>query len=159
MNSLNVQRQIANVVQRAPWLVYLARRLWRIRQTKFTAGAVGVVFNATGEILLVEHVFHPVTPWGLPGGWVDHDESPAHTIQRELYEELELAVQVGPMLLLEVAFGTHFDFAYLCETTDQVGQLSSELLDHRWVMPDDLPQLHAFHYKAIQAGIAHRTIA
>ena len=155
----NIQRQIANLVQRAPWLVYAARRVWRFRQTKFTAGAVGVVFNPAGEILLVEHVFHPNYPWGLPGGWVDYNENPAQTVQRELREELELTVQVGPLLLFEVAFGSHFDLAYLCETTDQVGQLSRELLNYRWTAPGDLPQLHGFHYHAVQAGLARRVHA
>ena len=150
------RRSIANLVQRTPWLMILGRRLWRIRQAKFTAGAVGVVFNTAGEILLVEHIFHPVNPWGLPGGWVDHNENPAQTVQRELFEELELSVRVGPLLLFEVAFGSHFDYAYLCEATNSVGALSSELLDYRWFSPDELPHLHTFHNKAIQASLAQK---
>jgi 8-oxo-dGTP pyrophosphatase MutT (NUDIX family) len=112
-----------------------------------------------GEVLLVEHVFHPVHPWGLPGGWVDHNENPAQTVQRELREELELDVQVGPLLHFEVTFGSHLDFAYRCETTDEVGQLSGELLSFRWVAPDNLPPMHDFHYHAIQSGLAQRVTA
>ena len=159
MVNRRVRQQIANIVQRAPWLVYGARRLWRIRQTKFTAGAVGVILNANGEILLVEHVFHPVHPWGLPGGWVDHNEKPAETVQRELAEELDLSVQVGPLLLLDITFGNHIDLAYLCATNDQVGQLSDELLAYRWVTPDNLPRLHRFHYQAVQAALAQQVTA
>ena len=42
-----------------------------------------------GQVLLVEHVFHPYAPWGLPGGWIDRNESPSQTaVIRELQEEL-----------------------------------------------------------------------
>ncbi len=150
-------RNMATIVRRVPRLVYMARVVWRIRQPRFTAGVVGVVLNDMGQVLLVEHVFHPHNPWGLPGGWVDRHENPAETILRELREELELAVDVGPLLLAEVAFGNHLDFAYLCHLTGSIGKLSSELLDYRWIDPMDLPRLHTFHYKAIQQALAIQT--
>ncbi|MBZ0287924.1 MAG: NUDIX hydrolase, partial [Anaerolineae bacterium] len=81
-------RGVAMTIRRAPWLAITARALWRIRQARFSAGVVGVVFNDAGDVLLVEHVFHPYTPWGLPGGWVDHREDPARTLEREMREEL-----------------------------------------------------------------------
>lgn len=143
-------RRIAQFLQKAPWVVTSARLIWRIGQAKFTAGVVGVVFNAQGQVLLVEHVFHPYAPWGLPGGWVDRRESPFETVSRELQEELQLTVNVGELLLAEVDFGDHLDFAYLCEAKDEVGRLSSELLDYAWYDVDALPKLQRFHYRAIQ---------
>jgi 8-oxo-dGTP pyrophosphatase MutT (NUDIX family) len=150
-------RNVATIVRRAPWLVYIARSVWRIRQARFTAGVVAVVFNDAGHVLLVEHVFHPYNPWGLPGGWVDRHEDPAETILRELREELELDAEVGPLLLAKVAFGNHLDLAYQCYNSGSIGRLSSELLDYRWIDPTDLPRLHTFHYNAIQQALAIHT--
>src|SRR5690349_13026959 len=98
-------RRLAAFLQKAPWLVLIARIFWRLTQPKFSAGAVGVIFDEQGRVLLVEHVFHPYAPWGLPGGWVDRHENPGQTVQRELHEELDLSVEVGPVLLVEVDFG------------------------------------------------------
>jgi ADP-ribose pyrophosphatase YjhB (NUDIX family) len=135
-----------------PWIMVPARKLWRLRQPKFSAGVVGVVVNDQHEVLLVEHVFHPYAPWGLPGGWIDRNEDPSETLMRELYEELELRVEMGPMLLSEIArdFGDHIDFAYVCRPLNEVGQLSSELLGYRWTPIASLPRVSRFHYRAIQ---------
>ena len=157
MANIQFRRNIANIIRRAPWLASSARIFWRIGQPRFTAGVVGVVFNSGGQLLLVEHVFHPYHPWGLPGGWVDRHESPVDTIRRELQEELELAVDVGPILLSQVDFGNHLDLAYLCHMKGSIGKLSGELLDHQWTAPSELPNLRRFHYHAIQQALAIRT--
>lgn len=146
-------RSVATAIRRAPWLAVTARFFWRIRQARFTAGVAGVVFNESGDVLLVEHVFHPYLPWGLPGGWVDHREDPASALQREMREELELTVEIGPVLILKVDYGNHIDVAYLCYPSGTIGKLSSELLGYRWVDPTNLPQIHSFHKRAIQRAL------
>jgi 8-oxo-dGTP diphosphatase len=146
-------QRLAALLQRAPWIVVLGRIVWRWRQPKFSAGVVGVVFNMKDEVLLVKHVFHPHTPWGLPGGWVDRGENPDQTVVREMKEELQLAVQAGPIVMVEVGFGNHLDFAYLCFSNATVGKLSHELLDHQWCEVSDLPRLQRFHYEALQKAI------
>ena len=146
-------RRLATFLQKAPWLVAIARNLWRLTQPKFSAGVVGVILNADNQVLLVEHVFHPYAPWGLPGGWLDRHETPAEGVARELKEELQLNVQVGPVLLAEIDLENHIDLAYLCYTTGTVGRLSNELLDYGWYSFDQLPRLHRFHYRAIQTAL------
>ena len=146
-------RRVARFLQKAPWIVGAARSVWRLGQPKFTAGAVGVVFNPQGQVLLVEHVFHPYAPWGLPGGWVDRNEGPAETVTRELQEELHLTVEAHSLLLVETDFGNHLDFAYLCDAKGSVGQLSSELLSYDWYNINALPKLHRFHYRAIMSAL------
>jgi ADP-ribose pyrophosphatase YjhB (NUDIX family) len=64
-------------------------------------GAVGAIFNDAGQVLLVEHIFRPHYPWGLPGGWVERAEDPAEAVRRELEEELKLQVEVKRLLLCE----------------------------------------------------------
>ncbi len=146
-------RRVAEVLQKAPWIVGAARSIWRLGQPKFTAGAVGVVFNPQRQVLLVEHVFHPYAPWGLPGGWIDRNENPSQTVIRELREELHLTVEANSLLLVETDFGNHLDFAYLCDAKSAVGKLSSELLDYGWYDINALPNLHRFHYRAINSAL------
>lgn len=148
-----LRRAAASTIRRAPWIAVSARWLYRLLQARFSAGVVGVIFNAAGEVLLVEHVFHPYHPWGLPGGWVDRREDPANTLLREMREELELQVEVGPVLLVKVDYGNHIDMAYLCRQTGPIGALSHELLGYRWIPPDSLPRLQPFHYHAIQRAL------
>jgi ADP-ribose pyrophosphatase YjhB (NUDIX family) len=142
-------RRVSAILQRAPWLASLALRVWQLRQARFSAGVAGVVFNATGQVLLVEHVFHPHAPWGLPGGWVDRWEDPAQALRREMREELELDVSVGTVLLVELDYASHLDLSYLCVADGSIGTLSSVLLDYGWFDPAELPPLHRFHYRAI----------
>lgn len=132
----------------------MARGFWRLRQPKFSAGVVGVVFNAQGQVLLVEHVFHPYAPWGLPGGWVDRNESPAETVRRELREELNLAIRVGPILMAEIGYGNHLDLAYLCYAEGLIGALSRELLAFDWYNVNKLPKLQPFHHRAIVQAVS-----
>jgi 8-oxo-dGTP diphosphatase len=119
-------------------------------------GAVGVLFDDRGRVLLVEHIFHPKVPWGLPGGWVARKENPADTVRREILEELSLAVDVGPMILADTPFANHVDLAYLCRTKDTIGHLSYELNDYHWFEVDELPELAKFHSQAVELAFRLR---
>jgi 8-oxo-dGTP diphosphatase len=146
-------RYVAAFVRRAPWTVVLGRKIWRLRQAKFSAGVVGVIFDQEGHVLLVEHVFHPYAPWGLPGGWIDRGEDPATAVRRELREELELDIEVGAVLLVKLDYGNHLDFAYLCSVNGHIGKISRELLDYDWHDVKQLPRLQKFHYQAIMSAL------
>ncbi len=74
----------------------------RLFAPRHYVGAMAVIFNQAGQILLVEHVFRPNYNWGLPGGWVERGENPANTVQRELAEELGLKVEIKRLLACEV---------------------------------------------------------
>ena len=159
MPDKELQRRLAVGLQKAPWIMSAGHVVWRFLRPKFTAGAVGVIFDTEGRVLIVEHVFHPRTPWGLPGGWVDRHEDPSETLIREMREELQLTVGVGPVLLVERRLGNHLDLAYVCHAQSAVGALSSELLDYRWVDPLELPpQMIPFHRKAIRRALAMREV-
>lgn len=147
------RRAAANMIRRAPWIAVSIRWLYRLGRPRFSAGVVGVVLNDHNEVLLVEHVFHPYHPWGLPGGWVDRREDPADTLVREIREELQLRVNVGPILLVKLDDGNHLDMAYLCQQVGPIGTLSAELLSYRWTPLNDLPKLQPFHHLAIQRAL------
>ncbi len=60
----------------------------------------GVVFiNARQQVLLVNPTYKPT--WELPGGAVEHDESPRDAARREVGEELGLNIDVGPMICID----------------------------------------------------------
>jgi 8-oxo-dGTP pyrophosphatase MutT (NUDIX family) len=148
-------RRLALILRKMPWLVVIAHFFFRLFRPRFTVGVVGVIFCGEGQVLLVEHIFHPRIPWGLPGGWVERNEDPSAAVCREIREELGLTVQASQPLLNEVSHRNHLDIAYLCQISgdDTIHVLSRELLSYRWVSPQELPRLSKFHYHAIMRAI------
>lgn len=104
-------------------------------------GAALVAFNAKGEVLLLRHTFHPGVPWGLPGGWMGRNESPAEGLARELFEETGLRATIGPPVLV-----THrkrpscLTLAFLGSVEPGPATLSMEILELRWFPPGETPQ-------------------
>lgn len=120
-----------------------------------TAGALGAVYNDQGQLLIVEHVFHPTHPWGLPGGWMNRRESPSETIAREVREETGLTVIVERPLAISTTdyLPNHLDIAFLCRATPGEIRLSSELLDYRWISADETPPpMYLFHQRVFKVA-------
>lgn len=145
--------RIAAAIKHFPFVLTILHTLVRLTRPRFTAGVTGVLFNSLGEVLIVEHVYHSYPQWGLPGGYVDRGEEPREAIAREMREEVDIHVEVGRLLLVERADRAHIDIAYLCHSSQPVGALSAELMDYRWVIPDQLPALRRFHRKAISEAL------
>ena len=130
------------------WGLKLAVRLFAPRHL---VGAVGVVFNDAGQVLLAEHVFRPNYNWGLPGGWIEHGENPANTVRREIEEELGLKVDVRRLLLCESqgdepkgSTPRSLSLAFYCRLADDDDMLDNvtprhnvyEILSIKWVDPE-----------------------
>jgi ADP-ribose pyrophosphatase YjhB (NUDIX family) len=152
-------RRFANLLRRAPWIVYIPQRLLRPFHAHVSIGAVGAVFNAEGQLLLVEHLFHPQTPWGLPGGGMNRGETPDQTVRRELLEETALEVEIVQPLIIAKSrlLPHHLDVGYLCRLSapDQPVRLSRELLDYRWFAPHEpLPPLSPIHAEVVRRAYA-----
>jgi len=130
----------------------------RLRQPWITVGVLGAVFNDAGQLLIVEHVFHPMCPWGLPGDWMERNEDPTQTITRELREETGLSVIAERPLLIRRSreLRAHLDIAYLCRAEPGPITLSVELLDYRWIDPTNLPLLIAFHRQVVETALSVR---
>lgn len=137
---------------------YGAHRL----QGRFTLGVIGVLIDQENRILLVEHVFHPKVPWGLPGGWVNRNESPTIAVAREFHEETSLRVQVvTPLEVWTNHFlKNHVNMAFIVELVDPTDLnkivLSSELLDYQWVPRDKIPRILVDHVRVIDKAFAYR---
>lgn len=151
--------RLARLLQRFAWIGWLVQRIMRLIQPRWTAGVVGVLLDdQTGRVLLVEHVFHPSKPWGLPGGWIARGEDPARTVEREFLEETGLRVRaVYPLVIQRCpVMRGHLDIVYRCvlDGNSQAIQLSGELLSYQWARCDGLPPLAPFHQTAIEAALA-----
>jgi 8-oxo-dGTP diphosphatase len=133
-------------------LSHAVREYWPLRQALKVAaavlaprqpvGAVGVLFNENGRVLLVEHVFRTDFPWGLPGGWIERGEAPEEALLREFEEELGLAVEVGRLLhcgaigLVEKStHPRHLGLAFECRWTGGAVRMTREVLGVDWADP------------------------
>jgi ADP-ribose pyrophosphatase YjhB (NUDIX family) len=120
-------------------------------------GADAAIFDDEGRILLVERADDRC--WGLPAGWVDPNEAPAHTVRREAREELSLEVE--PVVLVDAMFrpasaeyGPHavVSVVYLCEVRGGEIALSHEVLDARFWTIEDVPVWHKDHLEFAKAA-------
>lgn len=65
----------------------------RLAHTRFTVTAGALIFNRSGQILLLKHRFRAGSGWGLPGGFLEAGEQPIDALRRELREELDLQIE------------------------------------------------------------------
>jgi len=118
-------------------------------------GVALVTFNPKEEVLLFRHVFRPANPWGLPGGWLGRNESPDDCLRREIFEEIGLGVELGPVILVShQSSPSHVIIAYLGRIHPGQMKFSGEVFEARWFPPDQLPSpLWPFTHEAIAAGL------
>ena len=64
----------------------------RLAHPRFTVTAGALIFNNSGQVLLLKHRFRAGSGWGLPGGFIEAGEQPVDALRRELREELGLEV-------------------------------------------------------------------
>jgi ADP-ribose pyrophosphatase YjhB (NUDIX family) len=104
-------------------------------------GAMALIQDEHGRILILEHTYRRKVPWGLPGGWLKHAESPEKGLAREVLEETGLKVRVDALLAAEFWGDTQLDLLFGCTVESGSYQSSDETGLHRWVALDELPEL------------------
>lgn len=114
-------------------------------------GVEVVLFNDKRQVLLLNHVFHPNVPWGVPGGWLDRNEDPADGALRELREETGLTAVLGPVVQIRrEKYPSHLGLAYLAYNPQGTISLSNEIIEAKWTELDKLPPLFNFTKEAIE---------
>ena len=155
------KQRLAACLQRWPPLLWVLRIAGRVLAPRQYVGAVGAVFNDSGQLLLVEHVFRTDFPWGLPGGWVEHGEDPSETVKREVAEELKLEIEVKALLLSrqipvlqKSAHPPHLGLAYYCRLVAGEPRITMEVLSVDWCDPAKITRdLAPFQRRAADLGL------
>ncbi len=107
-----------------------------------TLGVRGLVLNAAGEVLLVEHTYMP--GWYLPGGGVEAGETAEQALIRELEEEAGIRVVGRPQLVgvhanHRVFRGDHVLVYRVDNWTQGQATQRGEIKAVAWCAPDQLP--------------------
>jgi 8-oxo-dGTP diphosphatase len=138
----NSQKERLAGIMRLPLARSLLALVVKLVVARHRAGVTLVCFNQSEQVLLLRHVFHPLTPWDLPGGWLERDESPADCVLRELHEETGLTAELGPVVRLTREMApSHIVITYLGRLNGLASEpvLSTEILEASWFAPDELP--------------------
>ena len=116
----------------------------------YTVSIKGIFCTPSGEVVLL---MNERDEWELPGGRIEIGETPRECVEREIREELDVAVRAGELLdsyLFEVVPGKHvFIVTYACVlTSDFVPQISEEHKRVGLFSPDALPGNLPHGYRA-----------
>lgn len=139
--ALRLRPLLLRIWRDVPFPDWTRRLFLRILNPSFMVGAMALIQDEQGRVLLLEHTYRREVPWGLPGGWLKHNESPEVGVVREVFEETGLHVR--PVRLLAAAFwgNSQLDLLYHCTVHGGTYQSSDETGVHRWVATDELPRL------------------
>ena len=111
----------------------------------FSVGALPVVEQADGRVLLVRHSYRP--NWGLPGGLAKRGEAIGAAARREALEEVNLPiVLVGEPTVVVEPHSRRVDVIFRAAPApdadlDDVRPTSPEVVDVGWFSPQELPEL------------------
>lgn len=116
----------------------LRRTLVRAGTPNYTLGAVCAIEH-DGSLLMLSQPHRK--GWSLPGGLLDHGETPAEAVTREVWEEVGLRIDPGE----PVAYGVHpatqsVDVIFRLEVAQRPELvLATEARRCRWWHPDEVP--------------------
>jgi 8-oxo-dGTP pyrophosphatase MutT (NUDIX family) len=118
-----------------------ARRLWWRVSRPFSLGALALVVDGEGRVLLVQLTYR--RGWYLPGGGVRRREGLDEAARRELREEVGV-VPTAPFRLLGVYWNfkdarSDYVAVFVVEHWAREPAHSLEIAADRFFTPDDLP--------------------
>ena len=133
-----------------------------LKPAELPLAVCAAVIEHEGKILLTERPAEKQHGgfWEFPGGKIDPGESPHNALKRELHEELDVNIEVGPVfetVYHHYGWGSVLIIAYLCRwRSGEIKHL--EVADHAWVAPEkfadykilpaDQPILQKLKYRA-----------
>jgi len=139
------------------YLPLSARRLAiRILYPRFPIGAVAIVRDDGGRVLLVRQTYHREgIRWAAPGGWLARGESPREAAARETYEETGLRVTAGRVLDIGGGPYGEISLAFECLVLGDTGFRPSHETDRiGYFPPSDLPRMTAETRRLLERALA-----
>src|SRR5215510_5752336 len=124
-----------------PFPGWMRRVFLRLINPSFMVGAMALIRDDEGRVLVLEHTYRRDVPWGLPGGWLKLAETPEAGLAREVFEETGLRVSVDALLAAEFWGDEQLDLVYRCSVISGSFRASDEVAAYRWVAPGALPRL------------------
>ena len=117
--------------------------------------AIGIVYNATGELLLVKRKDLPI--WVPPGGGIDPGEKPEASVIREIREETQQAAEIERKVGLwlpinRLAAPTHVFACRIKNSNISLPKETEECREIRFFRRDRLPPLLPLHLEWIKAA-------
>ena len=160
MLSSNVWKQKASTWLRLPLFGGLMRLGIQILIPRHRIGVALVALDERNRVFMLNHVFHPQVPWGLPGGWLKRNEAPEIGVLRELREETGLTADIGPVIhIRKEKRPSHFSIAFLAKIHPGSPRLSGEIIEAEWFALDEIPQpQYRFVQEAITAALRMRRV-
>lgn len=141
----------------------VAVRLFAVRRMtpSFSVGAICVIERADGALLLIRHSYKPA--WGFPGGFLKRGESPHDAARRETKEEVgvDVVLEEPPTVVVDAGV-RRVDVIFTGRSgggpaQDPPSPRSPEILEARWFLPTDLPDLQEEAVSAlVELGRAQR---
>ncbi len=113
-------------------------KITRVAQSRFTVSAAGIITDADGRVLLLNHVLRPTSGWGVPGGFMNYGEQPEAAFRREIKEETGLD-------LADVAvhrcrtFNRHIEIIFMAKGVGEARVLSREITELDWFEVESMP--------------------
>jgi 8-oxo-dGTP diphosphatase len=121
----------------------------------YTVGAVCVIEDGNGRILLVRHSYR--NHWGLPGGLLARDEEAVDAARREVQEEVGIDVEVvgEPAVVVEAKY-RRVDVVYAARLAgpgdaEHAHPVSAEIEAAAWHDVRHLPRLDREAAKSVAA--------
>jgi len=134
-------RLLLRIWRDVPFPGWMREVFLRLINPSVMVGAMALIQDDAGRILLVEHTYRREIPWGLPGGWLRAAESPESGLAREVFEETGLRVRVMDLLAADFWQRSQFDLVYRCRVESGTLRGSDETSGFRWTPVSDLPRL------------------
>ena len=114
----------------------------RLVRPRFRVAIAAIILDKQKRILLCEHTYRKLYPWGLPGGGLEYGESPECGIVREVWEETGLKVDIEKLLYAESSTEfRHVSLIYLCKVVGGSFQPNLEISQTGFFAMDELPPL------------------
>ena len=118
---------------------FLRASFVRLTQNTFTVSVGAIVVNQEGKVLLLDHVLRPGSGWGVPGGFINHNEQPEAAVKREICEEIGLKIESLELLQARTT-RRHVEILFRAKGNGKVEAKSFEIKKAGWFGLDEMPE-------------------